>query len=380
MNTTIICKNCGEKIEITEALTHQIEGELAKKFSEKHAQELADAVKDAEKKALNKLEKDFALTLENATTEAQEEKKRNSVLLGELKQLSEDMRALRRKDEERDMEMKKKLALEEEAIRKQAGDMARQKSQEEIDQLQKQLNDTKKALADADYKLSQKSQQLQGEVLELNIERILHEAFPDDEILAVAKGKEGGDILQKVKGRSGRLAGIILWETKHAKWTPSWLPKLRENARQDSAGVAVLVSTNLPRDISDFQLIDGVIVCSDKHVIALATILRRSVLQIAVAKQTAQHKDENLELLYEYIQSESFRQRFEAFAEGIREMQEDLEYEKRAMERVWKKRDIQIKKSLIHASRMYGELQGVMGNALADIKTFSLPEPFTAEK
>jgi hypothetical protein len=98
------------------------------------------------------------------------------------------------------------------------------------------------------------------------------------------------------------------------------------------------------------------------------------VLQIAVAKQTAANKDENLELLYSYIQSESFRHRFEAFAEGIKEMEEDLEYEKRAMERVWKKREGQIKKTLINASRMYGELQGVMGNALPDIKTFSLPE------
>jgi len=44
------------------------------------------------------------------------------------------------------------------------------------------------------------------------------------------------------------------------------------------------------------------------------------------------------------------------------------------MERVWKKREIQIKKTLLNASRMYGELQGVMGNALPDIKTFSLPQ------
>jgi hypothetical protein len=44
------------------------------------------------------------------------------------------------------------------------------------------------------------------------------------------------------------------------------------------------------------------------------------------------------------------------------------------MERVWKKREVQIKKTLLNASRMYGELQGVMGNALPDIKTLSLPQ------
>ena len=44
------------------------------------------------------------------------------------------------------------------------------------------------------------------------------------------------------------------------------------------------------------------------------------------------------------------------------------------MERVWKKREGQIKKVELNAARMYGELQGVMGNALPDIKSLSLPD------
>lgn len=55
-------------------------------------------------------------------------------------------------------------------------------------------------------------------------------------------------------------------------------------------------------------------------------------------------------------------------------MNNDLDYERRAMERVWKKRETQIKKMKINAARMYGELQGVMGNALPDIKTLTLPQ------
>ena len=79
-------------------------------------------------------------------------------------------------------------------------------------------------------------------------------------------------------------------------------------------------------------------------------------------------------MLYEYLQSEAFRHRFEAFAEGIVNMESDLDYERRAMERVWKKREVQIKKMKINAARMYGELQGAVGNALPDIKILSLPQ------
>ena len=226
----------------------------------------------------------------------------------------------------------------------------------------------------AQAKGEQGSQQLQGEVLELDLEKALAVACPDDQIIPVGKGAKGGDIIQKVRGKAGRVAGIILWETKRAKWSPAWINKLREDARKEEASMAVLVCTNLPADIDNFKLERGVIICQHHYALPLAGVLRRSILQIAVAKQTAESKDENLEMVYQYLQSEAFRHRFEAFAEGVVQMQEDLESEKRSMERVWKKRETQIKKSLINVSRMYGELQGTMGDALPDIKTLSLPE------
>ncbi len=374
ISNIITCKNCGADIEITDAFAHQVEEGLIKKLESKHASELTDAVKAAESKAMDKLAKDFQLKLENATADAKEEKERNKALLEEIRKMNDEMRAMRRKDEEREIESQKKLKEEEAKIRDEASKAAMEKTQGEMAELKKQLEDTKKALSSADYKLSQTSQQLQGEVLELNIEQTLRDGFLDDEVMPIGKGAMGADIIHKVKGKSGKVAGVILWETKHAKWTPSWLPKLREDARNEDATVAVLVTANLPNDISDFQLREGVIVCAIKYVLPLASILRRSLLQIAVAKQTAATKEESLEQLFTYLQSETFRHRFEAFAEGVEVMRSDLAYERRVMERVWKKREGQIIKMSLNASRMYGELQGVMGNALPDIKLFALPD------
>ncbi|MCH7641542.1 DUF2130 domain-containing protein, partial [Patescibacteria group bacterium] len=273
-----------------------------------------------------------------------------------------------------ELEKERQLDKERDKIRKDAVDEIQEKDKFKFAEYEKKIADINKALKEAERKGIQGSQQLQGEVLELDFENLLGQTFSDDEIIPIGKGKKGGDIIQKVKGKSGRVAGVILWETKRAKWTPKWLGKLREDARNESATFAVLLSTNLPPDITDFKLTGGVIVCSYKSSIPLASVLRRSVLHLAVAKQTAANKDENLEFLYDYLQSDSFRHRFESFAEGVSEMQNDLDYEKRAMERVWKKREMQIKKTLLNAARMYGELQGVMGNALPDIKTFSLPQ------
>ena len=96
-------------------------------------------------------------------------------------------------------------------------------------------------------------------------------------------------------------------------------------------------------------------------------------MQVASAKSVAANKDEKLEFLYQYIASDTFRHRFEAYAETIREMEEDLSTERRSMERLWKKRELQIRRSLDNMAKMYGELQGIMGSSLPEIRTFSLP-------
>lgn len=373
MSNTITCSECGKEIEITEALTHQLEEQIAKDLKTAHLKQLADATKKAEEKALKKVTEELELKMRDGENEKEELKIQKQRLQEELLQTKKEKRELKEKTEQIELENQKKLNEEIQKIREEAMKTAHDKSQGEILELKKQLEDTQKSLKEAEYKASQKSQQLQGEVFELNLEKELREAFIYDEISEVGKGSQGADIIQKVKGQSGRLAGIILWETKRAKWSPSWLPKLREDGRKSEASVCILVSDTMPKDVRTFAFMEGVVVTCMECVLPLASLIRRSILQTAVAKDAALHKDEKLEMLYEYLQSEAFRHRFESFAEGVKEMQSDLDTERRSMERIWKKRETQIKRMSINASRMYGELQGVMGNALPEIKTFALP-------
>lgn len=374
MASVIKCKNCGQEIEISEALAHQIEEKLLLDIKKKHQEEIESIRKSSEEEMRKKLEKEIEIERKNREEENKELKAKNQEMAQQLLSLMKELREAREADQKRAIEQEKKLNEEIKRVSEEAFKLASEKSQAEVMELKKQLEDTQKALRDAQYKASQKSQQLQGEVLELDLEKLLKETFPMDDISPVEKGKQGADIIQTVKGRLGKSAGVILWEVKRAKWSPTWLGKLREDGRKLGSSVNILICEQLPNDIAHFQVKDGVVVTSYQYAIPLASVMRRSVLQVAYAKQTAANKDEKLEILYQYLQSDSFRHRFESFAEGIREMHEDLEYEKRAMERVWKKREMQIRKLTLNASYMYGELQGVMGSALPDIKTFALDD------
>jgi len=379
MSNTIKCKNCGEEIEISEAFRHQMEEQIVASLKSSHAKELEDASKVAEEKALKKITEEMELKMRNGENEKEELKAQKQKLQEELLKQEKEKRELRERTESLELENQKKLNEEIEKIKEETAKSQSEKHRIEMMEYEKKIGDYKKMLDDANYKLSQKSQQLQGEVMELDLEKELRSAFIYDEISEVGKGVQGADIVQKVKGQSGRLAGIILWESKRAKWSPSWLPKLREDGRKSDASVCILVCDNLPKEITNFALMEGILVTSMECVLPLASLIRRSVLQTAVAKDTAANKDEKLEMLYEYLQSEAFRHRFESFAEGIKEMQDDLDYERRAMERIWKKRETQIKRMSINSSRMYGELQGVMGNALPEIKTFALPSDVSGD-
>jgi len=73
---------------------------------------------------------------------------------------------------------------------------------------------------------------LQGETLELELESLLRNRFPQDLIEPVPKGEFGGDILQRVPSSAGQFLGTILWECKRTKaWNDVWLTKLRDDQR-----------------------------------------------------------------------------------------------------------------------------------------------------
>lgn len=355
---TITCKHCGKEIEISEALLHQVEEKVKKEVS----QDVKRQIKEAEEEALKKAFKEFE---EKNKKELEELRKKNEEFEAQKKKLEEEQKEAILEAEKRLEEEKKKI---EEKAQKEFEEAQRMKDKEK----ELQIENLKRMLEEANRKASGVSQQVQGEVLEIDLEQQLIESFPTDEINPVAKGARGGDIVQVVKNSMGKVAGSILWETKRAKWSPSWLPKLREDARKVGASSSILVSEDLPKDIKSFGFVDGILVTSYGFAISLAVLVRRGIMQTAAAKSAAENKDETLEMVYQYLQSDAFRHRIEGYVESISTMRSDLESERRSMERIWKRREMQILKAETSISKLGGELEGIMGASFPAIKNLSL--------
>ena len=222
-------------------------------------------------------------------------------------------------------------------------------------------------------KADQGSQQLQGEVQELELEENLRREFSLDVIEPVPKGEFGGDVVQRVVSVSGQLCGMILWESKRTKnWSDGWLPKLREDQRAAKADTAVIVSQSLPKGLDTFQTIDGVCVTHPRLVLPVATLLRQSLIEVAQSRQAIQGQQAKSEMVYDYLTSPRFRQRIEAIVEAFSTMQADLEREKKVITKQWAKRDEQINRVMKSTVGMYGDLQGIAGKALQEIESLEL--------
>lgn len=226
-------------------------------------------------------------------------------------------------------------------------------------------------------KSEQGSQQLQGEVQELELETLLGSKFPLDNILPVRKGEGGGDVLQRVSINPGQPCGAILWETKRTKnWSDGWLPKLREDQRNSKADVAVIVSHALPKDVESFDWIDGIWVTHPRTMIPLATVLRQGLLEVETARRASEGQQTKAEMVYQYLAGPRFRQRVQAIVEAFTCMQGDLEKEKRATLRLWAKRDEQIARIMHATVGMYGDLQGIAGKTIGEIEGLELEGEF----
>jgi hypothetical protein len=262
-----------------------------------------------------------------------------------------------------------------EAAQKDADDQSRLK----IAEKDKTISDLQVKLQAALRQAEQGSQQLQGEVQELELESLLCSAFPQDSIEPVPKGEHGGDVIHRVAAPNGQYCGTILWESKRAKnWSDGWLSKLRDDQRAAKADVALIVTETLPKDVETFNLVDGVWVTGYRCAIPVAIILRRSLIELAVARQAGEGQQTKMQLIYQYLTGPRFRHRIEAIVEKFADMHEDLQRERKSMTKLWARREEQIRCAIESTAGMYGDLQGIAGRHLQEIDALThlpLPEP-----
>ncbi|KKR72656.1 MAG: hypothetical protein UU14_C0003G0019 [Candidatus Roizmanbacteria bacterium GW2011_GWB1_40_7] len=376
MNNHLVCPHCKKEIEISEAFRHQIQEEVGKELTEKHQKEIEDLRHKMQEEIQKKLHKQFEEEQEELKEELIESKERIAKFREQELDLRKKTRELEEQKEEMALEVEKRLSEEkkriEETVLKRALEEHRLKDLEK----EKVINDLKKALEEAQIKAAQGSQQLQGEVFELDIEDLLRTSFPQDSIEEVGKGIKGADVKHIVKSRMGKPCGVILWEIKRTKnWTDGWIDKLKTDVRNEKANVPVIVTTALPADIENgLGIKDGVWICSFNFILPLAMLLRDRLHDVAKERFIQNNRGSTTDLVYDYVTGHEFKQQVEALVEVFAEMQNQVHKERIAYEKSWKQREAQVRKLFLSTASIYGSMQGLIGSSMPQVRGLELDE------
>ena len=393
MQQSIKCPHCGKSIPLDKAFTYEMEEKLRKQFETDIEKREKEFQKQLDKKELeiNKVLEEERAKLERVARKKAEESISQEMeeLKKEVESKSADLKKARKaeldllskqkeledREESLKLEVERTLSRERKKIREAAEEKVHEEHRLREREKDEQLNMLRKQIEELKKRSEQGSVQAQGEALELELEDVLLAAFPTDEIEPVAKGKSGADVLHKIKDANGKACGAIIWETKRTKnWSDKWLDKLKTDQRGVKADIAVLTSTVLPNDVKKFGFYNGIWVTDFESAINLASALRMGLIEVAHVRSVNEGKTGKMELMYKYLSGQEFKQRIEAIVESFMQMQDDLESEKRAMQKIWSQREKQIHKMVMNTAGMYGDLQGIIGRSLPAIKQLELPE------
>lgn len=173
----------------------------------------------------------------------------------------------------------------------------------------------------------------------------------------------------------GRECGKIIWESKRTKsFEDGWIEKLKSDLMEAKADIAILVCTVLPKDIRVFGQRNGVHITGFESFVAVAQVLREGLISLYNTKELSVGKNERIESLYRYITSAEFAQKIESMMETYSQMQNTLEKEKVAVQKIWAQREKEIVRLKSNTLTIHGSLSGLIEEPLPEVKSLNFPE------
>lgn len=393
--TQIICPHCKTRIDLSDLARHEYEEERQKNeikllddFKKREEEIQKDyrekAIKWAEQKVEESKKSQEAEKLD-LTNQLQEMKKKQEESIKQEMELRKSKRELEEKAQKMELENLRKLDEERLKLQKEMQESQnklldekmltiQEENRRQLQEKDKQMEILKKSLEEANRKANQWSQQIQGEIQENALKETLRRTFATDTIDDVPTGIKGADLVQTVRTGSGNVAGVILWESKNTKaFSDAWIKKLKDDRILAKADVCILASSVLPEGVRYFTLMNEVWVCELSYALPLVMLVRDKLIALSHLRESEQWRETKMEMLYAYLTSNDFRAKMENIIEAFTSLRNDLESEKRAMERIWSKREKELSRAISSTAMLYGDMQGIIGKSLPSVDYFELP-------
>ena len=398
MNDQVItCPHCQKSIPLSKTLFAQATKDAQQQARQELEQQLAQQKKELQLVMQQQLQSAITAKQAEIVAKTKQTQEVQTKQLDELKQelqrkaeqlaesekqevaLRKKSRELEEKEQRLNLELERKIDEEREKISTHVKKQEAEAHGLRLQEKDKQLDLMRKQIEELRRKAQQGSMQIQGEVQENQLKELLGVAFPTDDISDVPTGIKGADLIQRINAKMGLESGTIIWESKNTKsFSEGWITKLKGDQGIVKADVAVLVSQVLPDGVNGFTLRNGVWLVSYEHAVPLALALRTNIIELKKITASFVGRDEKMTMLYQYLSGPQFKNRVENIVMAFVAMKSDLEAERRALTKIWSKREKEIEKVILSTSSMYGDLQGIIGGSLPTIEQLEFADGHAA--
>ncbi|MFM2388259.1 MAG: hypothetical protein RL660_3016 [Bacteroidota bacterium] len=393
LNANIQAKVKGElKLQYDKALADQVAAEKQRlnKEAEKYNQQREALL--AEDKAKLQLEienlkmqasneqKLIAQNLENQYASKlqfyEEQEKLNKAKIAELQEKEVKIlqleAAAQNQQQQAELNLQKALLEKEQELKnaflKLAEEEAQTKFGAKVQELEHKLEQQKKLTEESQRKLHQGSMETQGEVQEELIKEKLQRLFPLDTFSDVKKGQRGGDIIHTVRNNRGDECGIILYESKNTTtWQNGWINKLLDDRRELNADMGLIVTKTFPSSVNRVGQQDGIWICGMIELEGTAAMLRDGILKVYEAKQSQENKGDKMVMLYDYLNSNDFKQKWDAIRDGFMRMKASIDKQRNFYAKSLAEQEQIASAILVNANSFLGDIQGISGTGLSDV-------------
>lgn len=405
MSTKITCPGCHLRFDLQDVLTEDVEKSLKEQYEQRFRASSEKLQKEREALVLQQKEFEGKKQRENELFNQRLEKEKQKMQLEIQEQIRKSVagdyenrmklmeqslqdneeklkrarekemeilqlqKQLKEQKDEMDLQLQKKLLEMQKEIENKASKRAQEAEALKLKEKEHQIEQMKKLIEEMKRKSEQGSMQLQGEVQELALEEILRTSFPYDTIVEVGKGIRGADTIHTIKNNLGHCCGTIIYESKRTQsFSDGWIEKLKADMRSQGADIAVIVTQAMPKDMERFGQKNGIWICGFHEVVSLTFVLRDGLMKIYQAMKSQENKGEKMQMLYDFLTGNEFRQQIEAIVEGFVQMKNGINKERIQMEKIWKEREKQLEKVLLNTTHLYGSVKGIAGAAIGEVK------------
>jgi len=370
----LVCPACGTSINLQKEIELSIQEEIESALSSQLSGE-KKKIESALRKQLKEENADAIVELQNQLKEKTNEIKNFNRVKADLARLKREKETMKEQIEaDAEERLTQILKKERHKIQRDVQDKMQLKiNANEL--LIKQLNES---LKKAQEKVQQQSMQVQGEVLEIQLAKVLEKSFPSpNQIHEVPKGKNGCDLILTVRNSKHEECGSIAIESKNTKssFSMGWIDKLKLDQKRHKCDIAILVTAVMPKNITSFGFLNGVWIVSSNtaELTALLFVIRESLLRIHEIKASNQGAHSKASEVYDYVRSNEFARQITAIVEGMTRMKSQLQKEQQSHARQWKEYDKVIDSTVSSAVEIISEIKSIAGGKLKGIQTHQLP-------